>query len=99
MLGETKLLDNDKQNGGKVLNSPQIITKHSKAPASTMYLSVSYSQTVQYAIVLFKMFSRQFFAKKKLIITLRTSKFGNVTQNVMIYFLHAMFDTTHHTQT
>ena len=30
-------------------------------------------------IVLFKMFSRWFFANKKLIITLRTWKFGDVT--------------------
>ena len=29
-------------------------------------------------IVLFKMFSRRFFANKRLIITLRTSKFGDV---------------------
>ena len=35
------------------------------------------------SIVLFKMFSRWFFANKKLIITLRTWKFGDVTYNVM----------------
>ena len=34
-------------------------------------------------IVLFKIVSRWFFANKKLIITLRTSKFGDVTYNVM----------------
>ena len=34
-------------------------------------------------IVLCKMFSRWFFANKKLIITIRTSKFGDVTYNVM----------------
>ena len=32
-----------------------------------------------HCIVLFKMFSLWFFANKKLIITLRTSKFGDVT--------------------
>ena len=35
------------------------------------------------SIVLCKMFSRWFFANKKLIITIRTSKFGDVTYNVM----------------
>ena len=34
-------------------------------------------------IVLCKMFSRWFFANKKLIMTIRTLKFGDVTYNVM----------------
>ena len=34
-------------------------------------------------IVLCKMFSRSFFANKKLIMTIRTLKFGDVTYNVM----------------
>ena len=34
-------------------------------------------------IVLFKMFSRWFFANKKIFMTIRTLKFGDVTYNVM----------------
>ena len=36
-----------------------------------------------HSIVLCKMFSRWFFANKKLIMTIRTLKFGAVTYNVM----------------
>ena len=52
-------------------------------------------------IVLFKMFSRWLFANKKIRITLRTSKFGDVTWNVTSgpNFLRATRDATSHAQT
>ena len=40
-------------------------------------------QTETQAIVLCKMFSRSFFANKKLIMMIRKLKFGDVTYNVM----------------
>ena len=41
------------------------------------------SLPVEYSIVLCKMFSRWFVANKKIIMTIRTLKFGDVTYNVM----------------
>ena len=58
-----------------------------KSENSSKYLGVTTDSKLCWNdhidIVLFKMFSRWFFANKKLIITLRTWKFGDVTQNVM----------------